>query len=53
MSKSTYYLVKAQDGSEVVVFSHTTSQVLTASGELVAEPTGGQAVIHGKIIKEL
>lgn len=50
---SKYYIVQAKDGSEVLVFSHTTTAVKTASGEVVAEPTGGKAVIYGKIIKEL
>ncbi len=50
---SKYYIVQAKDGSEALVFSHTTTKVTTPSGEVVAEPTGGRAVIRGKIVKEL
>ena len=53
MSKSTFYLVECKDGSQKVVFSHTNVQIKDSNGEIIAEPTGGRAVIFGKIIKEL
>ncbi len=40
--------------SEKIIFSHA-SRVIKCDncGEILAEPTGGKAKIHGEIIKEL
>lgn len=49
-----YLKVQCKCGNEQVVFSHTTS-VVKCSGckEPLAHPSGGTAVIHGKIVEEL
>lgn len=49
-----YLRVKCKCGNEQTVFSHTTSVVNCGScKEPLAHPSGGEAVIHGKIVKEL
>lgn len=48
-----YLRVQCKCGEERNVFSHATSVVKCgACNEPVAHPTGGEAVIHGKIVKE-
>jgi len=49
-----YFNVKCKCGNEQVVFSHISS-VVNCKGckEPLAHPSGGEAVIHGKIVKEL
>ena len=54
MSKSKFYLVKCKCNSEMRIFSHTTHQIkCTSCNEVLAETTGGHAVILGSIVKEL
>lgn len=49
-----YFRVQCKCGEERNVFSHVTSVVLCSScKEPLAHPMGGEAVIHGKIVKEL
>jgi small subunit ribosomal protein S27e len=49
-----FYLVKCNCGSERSVFSHTTTVIKCEKcNEELAHPTGGEAVIHGEIVKEL
>ena len=50
-----FYLVETKTGDEVIVFSHTSSVVRNPKDpeEILAHPSGGEAVIHAKIIKEL
>jgi ribosomal protein S27E len=51
---SKFIRVQCKCGSEQDIFSHTTSQVnCKACKEPLAQPRGGEAVIHGKIVKEL
>ena len=51
---SMFYLVKCECGEEKKVFSHITSIVrCDKCNEPLAHPSGGEAVIHGKITKEL
>jgi len=50
---SKYVRVQCKCGEEKNVFSHTTSIVYCDScKEPLAHPSGGEAVIHGKIVKE-
>ncbi len=55
MSKGRFLLVETEDGHQQIVFSHASSIVRSTKDPkvVVAEPTGGEAVIHGKIVKEL
>lgn len=49
-----YLKVQCKCGEEKNIFSHTTSVIKCAScNEPLAHPCGGEAVIHGKIVKEL
>jgi small subunit ribosomal protein S27e len=49
-----FFLVKCKCGNEQKVFSHATSVVNCAKcSEPLAHPSGGEAVIHGDIVKEL
>ncbi len=49
-----FFLVKCKCGNEQKVFSHTTSVVNCAKcSEPIAHPSGGEAIIHGDIVKEL
>ena len=49
-----YLRVKCKCGNEQNIFSHTTSVVNCSScKEPLAHPSGGEAVVHGKIVKEL
>lgn len=51
---SKFYLVKCNCGSEKSVFSHTSTIInCEKCKEELAHPTGGEAVIHGEIVKEL
>ena len=51
---SRYYCVKCKCGSEQNVFSHASSVVnCDKCKEPLAHPSGGEAVIHGEIVKEL
>lgn len=46
--------VKCKCGNEQTVFSHVTSSINCGScNTKLAEPSGGEAVIFGKIIKEV
>lgn len=49
-----YLKVQCKCGNEQVVFSHAAS-IVSCSGckEPLAHPSGGGAVIHGKILEEL
>lgn len=49
-----YLKVQCKCGNEQVVFSHTT-QIVNCSGckEPLAHPSGGAAVVHGKVVAEL
>lgn len=41
-------------GTEKILFSHTTREVRCENcGEVLTKPTGGKAVIYGKIIRRL
>lgn len=53
--KSSFLLVKCvKCGAERVVFSHTTTKIYCEiCKELLAEPTGGKAIIYGEIIRKL
>ena len=55
MANGKFYLVETKTGHQVIVFSHTSSVVKNPhdENEILAHPTGGEAVIHAKIIKEL
>ncbi len=49
-----YLKVQCKCGNEQNVFSHVTSIVKCRScSEPLAHPSGGHAVIHGKIVAEL
>jgi len=49
-----YLLVRCSCGSEKTVFSHATSIVkCDKCREALAHPSGGEAVIHGEVVKEL
>lgn len=51
---STFLKVQCECGNEQHIFSHTTAVVKCSScSEPIAHPTGGRAVIHGKIVEEL
>ncbi len=52
---SKFYLVETKTGHEVVVFSHATQIVRNPhdENEIIAHPTGGEAIIHAKILQEL
>ena len=49
-----YLKVQCKCGNEQVIFSHTTS-IVKCGGckEPLAHPSGGTAVVHGKIVAEL
>jgi len=49
-----YLKVQCKCGNEQVVFSHVTS-IVKCGGckEPLAHPSGGAAVIHGKVVAEL
>jgi ribosomal protein S27E len=53
--KAKYLLVRTKSGHEQVVFSHTSSVVYSNDNkdEIIAHPSGGRAIIHGDIVKEL
>jgi small subunit ribosomal protein S27e len=54
MIASKYLRVKCKCGNEQNVFSHTTSVVnCVKCKEPLAHPSGGEAVIHGEIVREL
>ncbi len=45
--------VKCKCGTEMVLFSHVTSSInCSGCNNKIAEPSGGEAVIFGKITKE-
>lgn len=45
--------VKCKCGTEQTLFSHVTSSIAcTSCNAALAEPSGGEAVIFGKIVKE-
>jgi len=49
-----YLKVQCKCGNEQNIFSNVTSVVkCTSCKEPLAHPSGGQAVIHGKIVAEL
>ncbi len=49
-----YLKVQCKCGNEQVVFSHATSVVKCVScKEPLSSPSGGTAVIHGKVVAEL
>ena len=50
-----FLLVRTESGHEQVVFSHTSSIVRSTKNpdQIIAHPTGGEAIIHGEIVKEL
>ncbi len=51
---SKYLKVQCKCGNEQVVFSNATSIVkCTSCKEPLAHPSGGTAVIHGKVVAEL
>ncbi|HSB47415.1 MAG TPA: hypothetical protein VLD37_05350 [Candidatus Bilamarchaeum sp.] len=51
---SKYLQVQCKCGNEQTVFNRTSSIVKCSScSEPLAHPSGGEAVIHGKIVKEL
>ena len=46
--------VHCECGNEQSIFSHTTAVVkCTKCKEALAHPSGGMAIIHGKIVEEL
>lgn len=52
--KGKYLKVQCKCGSEQIVFSHTSSMVKCGScKEPLAHPSGGTAVIHGKVVAEV
>ena len=51
---SKFFRVKCKCGNEQNVFSHASSVVnCRKCKEPLAHPSGGEAVIHGEIVKEL
>lgn len=51
---SKFYLVKCKCKKEKKIFSHTNQQIKCDScGEILAECSGGHAVIFGTVVKEL
>lgn len=51
---SNFLSVTCKCGNELTVFSNSTMKLSCPScNEVVAEPTGGDAVIHGKINKKV
>lgn len=54
MMAGKYLKVQCKCGNEQTVFSHTTA-VVKCSGcnEALAHPSGGAAVVHGKVVEEL
>lgn len=53
--RSAFLLVKCPKcEAERVIFSHSKREIRCSNcGELLAEPTGGKAIIYGKIVKRL
>lgn len=53
--RSAFLLVRCPKcGAESVLFSHAKREIRCEScGELLAEPTGGKAIIYAKVIKRL
>ncbi len=50
--KSRFVKVKCPDcGNEQVIFDHASFPVRCLCGRLLAKPTGGKAIIYGKIVK--
>ncbi|MFH1222370.1 MAG: 30S ribosomal protein S27e [Candidatus Micrarchaeota archaeon] len=51
---SKFIDVKCECGNVQRVFSHTSQEIKCAKCDaLLAEHTGGKAVIHGQVVKEL
>lgn len=51
---SSFFIVKCKCENEQSIFSHTTQKVTcNKCGTILAEPTGGRALILGKVVKEL
>ncbi|MBN1170211.1 hypothetical protein JXA56_04245 [Candidatus Micrarchaeota archaeon] len=50
-----FYLVETKTGDQLIVFSHTSSIVRNPKDheEILAHPTGGEAIINAKIVREL
>jgi small subunit ribosomal protein S27e len=49
-----YLRVQCKCGNEQTVFSRATSVINCSScKEPLAHPSGGEAVLHGKVVKEL
>jgi small subunit ribosomal protein S27e len=53
--RSSFLLVKCPNcGEERVFFTHTTTPIkCRVCGALLAEPTGGRAVLHAPVIRRL
>ena len=52
--KGKYLSVQCKCGNEQTVYSRASSIVKCSScSEPLAHPAGGEAVIHGKVVKEL
>jgi len=53
--RSKFLKVKCKKcGYEQIVFSHASRKVYClVCGELIAEPTGGKAIIHAEVLEEL
>lgn len=51
---SKFLRVKCKCGNEQNIFSHTTVQIdCNSCNTKLAEPTGGEAAVSGKIVKNL
>lgn len=51
---SKFYKVRCECGNEQIIFSHATKRVTCHNcNKILAEPTGGEAVILGKIVEEV
>lgn len=52
MAKSKFLRVKCECGNEQMIFGCTSTNVnCVMCKKLLAEPSGGHAAIHGKILK--
>ena len=51
---SNFYRVRCECKHEQIVFSHATERVKCQNcGKIIAEPTGGKAVILARIVEEV
>ncbi|MBI5223340.1 30S ribosomal protein S27e [Candidatus Micrarchaeota archaeon] len=53
MTQGKFLLVETESGEQKVVYSHASSPVKDSKGQTFVFPTGGRAIIKGKIVKEM